>query len=219
MGVMQRLHFHFSRWRNSSTHKIREFIDPEGEAARDEAILEQYEQNTSEERAAWLADIQKDMEEYAAAEPKLDPRRTMLFFSRPDEHRCTAVTAPFYRKRINRAVQWALDHGINTFLADYATPLGLMALEILIEHPGRHKAFHVYAIKSTFINKRRSYRLVKETGLEIAILTSSADYSYHDLPVETLQRIVPCAGTRYTEKGLWVSQDKIPPYILEAWKM
>lgn len=40
-----------------------------------------------------LAEIEKILQKHRDSEPKLDPRRTMLFHSRPEEHRCNAVTA------------------------------------------------------------------------------------------------------------------------------
>jgi len=72
--------------------------------------------------------------------PKIDRRRTLLFLSRPEKHDCNSVTMPKYRKNILLALQWEQEHGISTFVVDYATPLGILTLETLLDE--RKKVLH-----------------------------------------------------------------------------
>ena len=150
--------------------------------------------------------------------PKLDPRRTMLIHSRPDEFGCNAVTAPLYRQKLLEAVAWAQERGITAFLTDYYTPFGLLALETLLELREEGADFRVYAVRSCYFTQRRTYRAVPETGVEMCFLPARADYSYHDRLEDILTDIFPSAWTRCSEQGIWIAKSKIPPYLLEAWK-
>ena len=80
------------------------------------------------------------------------------------------------------ALEWGKRHGITTFLADYSTPLGLLASETLVEQRENDDNFRVYSVKSQPVVKRRTYRVIPETGVEMVILAAHADYSYKLMP-------------------------------------
>ena len=162
--------------------------------------------------------VREQYEKKDAGRPHLDPRRTMLIRSRRNERRCNALTAPFYRRKILKVVAWAQQRGITAFMTDYYTPLGLLALETLLELRKQGANFRVYAVRSCYFGQRRTYRLVRETGVEMAFLPSRADYSFHDDPDETIMELMPCAWTRYSEEGIWIAKNKVPSSLLEAWR-
>lgn len=212
MTVFDRLKYYVRMFLKELRWQWNELVRPEINRKKMEE-LESYEATPEE-----IADMERYMQEHEAAEPELDPRRTMLFHSRTDEHSCNAMTVTAYRNRILYALEWAQEHGITTFLADYATPFGLVALEMLVELRKTDNSFRVYAIRSMPITMRKSYRLVPETRIELAFLSTSADYSYHLHPAEAIIRVMPNAATQCSEKGLWVAKEKLPPYLLKAWE-
>lgn len=215
MDVFRRIEFHLtmrlkalrSWWRDMINPKTDEEFIAEFEAAR--GLLSPEEE----------LDIERTLQEHADAEPKLDPRRTMLFHSRPEEHGCNMVTAGACRQRILFALEWAREHGITEFLADYTTPFGLLALETLVELREAGENFRVYAVKSTYIGRRRTYRTIPETEIELAFLTSRADYCYHGRPENIVSSVFPNAATQYSETGIWITKEKLPAYLLKAWEL
>lgn len=165
------------------------------------------------------AEIKNYSEDHELRRPQLDPRRTMAFQSRPDEHGCNFITAFYYKRQIHKTLAWAKKHGITVFLADYSTPYGLLALETILELKENGTDITIYAAKSRFIKYRKTYRLVKETPIELAFLTARADYYFTSLPAEALLEVIFQSGVHCSEAGLWISQKKIPSYVLKAWEL
>ena len=215
MDVFYRIRFHISMFFRGLLIDLEDFIHRK--TAKD--YLDEFWTRCAEISPEDSEDIEQTIEEHLFNEPQLDPRRTMLFQSRPEEHDCNTLTAALYRNRVLNTLVWAKEHGITTFLADYSTPFGLLALEILVELRKHDDSFRVYSVKSQFFSNRKTYRTIPETGVEMAILSTSADYSFNTMPPETIQRILPNAATHCTESGLWIAKDKLPPYLLEAWEM
>lgn len=218
MGVFYRIRFHFSMFTSRVRLKMQEIFNPNFE----DELMAEYEALASRVPQAEKDKIEHELkdlyEKIDADRPKLDPRRTMLIHSRPEEQGCNSVTAPLYRQKILNVLEWAKERGITTFLTDYYTPLGLLALETLVELRKAGEDFKVYAVRSCYFGQRRSYRIVPETGVEMAFLPARADYSYHDSLEDMLTEVLPCAWTRCSESGVWIAKDKLPPYLLEAWK-
>ena len=102
--------------------------------------------------------------------------------------------------------------GITTFIADYTTPFGLLAFEILLELRSTGANFTLYAVSSRHIGRRRSYRLIKETDLELAWNLAKCDYRYQCLySVDTLYKIYSNSGTHCTEDGIRQKQQMPRP--------
>ena len=188
----------------------------------DEDLMEEFDADADsipqEEKDDIERIVRERYEKIDAGRPKLDPRRTMLIRSGRNERRCNALTARFYRRKILKVIAWAQRRGITAFMTDYYTPLGLLALETLLELRKKGANFRIYAVRSCYFGQRRTYRLVRETGVEMAFLPSRADYSFHDDPDETMMELMPCAWTRYTEDGIWIAKNRVPPALLEAWQ-
>ena len=212
MTIFERLKFYFKLFLKKMCLELDELFRPETNRKKLEEIL------SYESTPEISAEIERAINDHANAEPELDPRRTMLFYSRTDESGCNAITAPSFRNRILNALEWAQEHGITVFLADYTTPFGLLALETLVELRESDNSFRVYAVRGMPIAMRKSYRLVPETKIELAFLAARADYDYHVLPAEAIVRIMPNAATQCSEKGLWVAKEKLPPYLMKAWE-
>ena len=219
MGVLYRLKFHTQM----KIQSIKNWLEETFHHKTDEEILAEYnavvDSLSQEEKHKIEQLVMEDSEEREANRPPLNPRRTMLIHSRPEEHYCTSVTAPLYRHRILNAVEWAQERGITVFMADYCTPLGLLALETLVELRKEGADFRVYAVRSCYIGQRRTYRTIPETGTEMVFLPTRADYCFRDSLEKMYREVLPNAWFHCSERGIWMAKDKIPPYLLEAWEV
>ena len=139
---------------------------------------------------------------HIAGEPCLDPKSAILFHSR-HSWICNFLTAPYFRRAIRRSFQWAAEQGFTTFLADYGTPFGLLALEVLIEMRGSGAAFSLYAARSVHMKRRKSYRLRRESDAALIPLLAKCDYSYTQLsPAQTIFQIYLKLNYFCTEMGV-----------------
>ena len=213
MGVFHRINFHTRMAINKVTYCLKEMLHPK----TDEEIMAKLEARADAVLPEDVEEIRNTIRDHEKNEPSLTPEKTMLIFSRPEEHKCNAFTASSYRHKVHTAIGWAQKNGVNTFLADYCTPLGLLALEELIELRKAGEDFRVYGVRSTYIGKRKTYRLVRETPIEMAFLAARADYTYHELPEYMVRFVFPQAGIHCTERGLWYSKEKISPEASKLW--
>lgn len=168
----------------------------------------------SEELQQLAKELEAEYEEYINSEPVLVPQTTILFTSGRHSRRCNFLTASRYRTYIRQSCTWAQEHGITTFIADYTTPFGLLALEILLDLRNIGANFTLYAISSRHVCRRKSYRLIQETDIEIAWDLSKCDYRYQCLySVDTLYRVYSNAGTHCTEEGIKYKRQMPDPCI------
>ena len=87
--------------------------------------------------------------------------------------------------------------------AGYTTPFGLLAMEVLLDLRSAGANFALYTISSRHVGRRRSFRLIQETDIELAWNLAKCDYRYQCLySVDTLHRVYFTAGTRCTEEGI-----------------
>lgn len=105
--------------------------------------------------------MEQEYQDRTAGGPRLDPERTLLFHSR-HSWVCNFLTAPYFRRAVRRAFQWASERGFTTFLADYGTPFGLLALEELSNLRRSGFRFSLYAVRSVHMTQRKSYRLRRD---------------------------------------------------------
>ena len=161
--------------------------------------------------------MEQRYQEHLAAEPTIEPRRTILFSSYYSEKKCNFLTKSYCKKQIVKGFHWATERGFTTVLVDYATPFGLLALETLL--PLKiEESFNLYCVKSCFFGARKSFRLIPETGVEIAFLTSKSDYVFNQyLPEETIMKLFSHVGAIGSEKGTAISAKWIPEYLRENW--
>lgn len=111
--------------------------------------------------------MEQEYQDRTAGWPRLDPERTLLFHSR-HSWVCNFLTAPYFRRAVRRAFQWASERGFTTFLADYGTPSGLLALEELSDLRRSGFRFSLYAVRSVHMTQRKSYRLRRERDAQMA---------------------------------------------------
>lgn len=145
--------------------------------------------------------------------PNFDPQRTIVFHSRADEKLCNSASAPFYRQQIRAAHKWARQQGLNTFLTDYTTPLGTLALETLLELRKTDDSFRVFSFRSNHVRARKTYRTIPETDLELILLVTQADYCYCGISHFATQAAVACS-----EHGIWITKGPLPSHLLKAWE-
>ena len=167
-------------------------------------------------------DIRKAVEEFEARRysnlPELDPQRTMLFYSKDIEHSCCNwITARHFRRYIFKCCHWATQHGITTFIIDYTSTFGLLAMESLISCKNQGEDFQLYSVRSDYIGRRKSYRLIPETNLEIIFLTMECDYDYLLRPQEAISAVFPNVGAVCSEKGIWMACKWISKDSIRTW--
>ena len=83
-----------------------------------------------------------------------------------------------------------MGHGFTTFLVDYGTPFGLLALEVLSELRGTGAKFSLYAARSVHMGQRKSYHLHRESDVSLIPLIAQCDYNYTQFSlVQTILQI------------------------------
>ena len=213
MGTLHRIKFHTRMAIKGVASRLKETMHPQ----TDEEILAEFEERAESVTPEEKEEIKRTFQEHEDNEPVLDPEKTMLIQSRPEEHGCNAFTVGSYRDKLFIAIEFARKNGIDTFLADYSTPFGLLALEELVKLREAGENFRVYAVKSNYITQRRTYRIIRETPIEMAFLPVRADYTYHELPEYMLRFVLPMAGVQCSERGFWYSSEKLPPEKQMMW--
>lgn len=205
MKTVKRLCFHLRREKEKLGWEWEKMVHP----AEVKRKLEELEAAADTVPDAQVKEIEEAVDLPVESLPKLDPEKTMVFHSWRDTCCCNLVTVPLYRKRIKDAIQWGREKGIEVFLVDYTTPFGLLALETLLEERKQHRDFLVYVYQSRYFSKRRSYRLVKETHLEVMFMEAEADYHYGGFPNLVFIHVLPYIAIHYSETGRLVIESKL----------
>lgn len=168
--------------------------------------------------SAFCAKLEREYAEHLAAEPVLEPRRTMLFQDDDGRRTCNFLTARRARRHIDTTYSWAVKRGVTTFVVDYVTPFGLLALETLLSLRKSGEHFQLFVFRSCYISLRKSYRIIPETNLEVALLTSEADYDYGYLEAsEADAKLTSRAGTVCIPRGVWIMGEHISENLKNAW--
>ncbi len=137
-------------------------------------------------------------------EPFLEPSHTMLFYT-PFGKRihCSFLLKKHYQKRIFSSCRWGLRHGITTFVADYTTPFGLLALETLCKLRETGEKFKLLGLQGYPISQRKTYRLMLEPYRELERLYLQCDEQCCDgAPLYAVRKVYSAAGLHCTENGL-----------------
>ena len=146
--------------------------------------------------------MEQEYQACTAGGPRLDPERTLLFHSR-HSWICNFLTAPYFRRAIRCSFQWAVEHGFTTFLVDYGTPFGLLALETLSGIRVSNKSIRLYAVRSVHMGQRKSYRLHRERDISLIPLLSACDYNYTQFsPIQVISQIYLKLNYFCTEAGV-----------------
>lgn len=204
MEVIQRLCFHIRRAAEKISWEWRKLVHP----AELEKELEELETAASIIPDSEVKEIEEAIETPVEILPKLIPKKTMAFHSWRNNCSCNFITASSFRKKIRDEVQWGRENGIEVFLVDYTTPFGLLAFETLLEERKRHGDFRVYVYQSRYFSKRRSYRFVKETPLEVMFMNAEADYHYGCFPEIVFIHVFPQIAIHYSETGRLIIEKK-----------
>lgn len=132
------------------------------ETALGKALFEVFEQES------------KEREQQA---PELIFEETAVFMSTREKPQLHFYNVRKYRKRIAEQFKFLRESGANTFIVEYSSPYGLLAMEMLLSLQKDQAPFHLYCFKQ-LDRKRQTYRLVKEYPLELVFLAARCDYSY-----------------------------------------
>ena len=154
--------------------------------------------------------LEQEDEEYVRSEPILVPKNTMYFGGGKSKRKVNCLNASRYRTDIQQACTWALSHGINVFVVNYARPIGLLALETLLDLRRAGETFQLYVDQITHIRHMKSYRLIRETDIEIIFMLSQCDYRFQRLTIlERFDKISSRVGYRYNEDGIHIDKTNL----------
>lgn len=107
--------------------------------------------------------------------------------------------------------RWGLCHGITTFVADYTTPFGLLALETLCKLREAGEKFSLLGLQGYPIAQRKTYRLMLEPYPELERLYLQCDYQFCDgAPLHAVRQVYSAAGLHCTENGLVAMRFLLP---------
>ena len=154
----------------------------------------------------YLAQVDAELEQYFRdhedTAPVLDPAHTALFFGKTEE----GMTVENLQSRIREEYAWCREQGVDTFLLDCSTPIGLLALETLNEPRKTDSQVRLLAFQSKAPSKRESYHCPKESEIEFIQLLLAADYLYR-LPFDTRTAypLIACADFCCNGKGIELS--------------
>ena len=211
MKQIARLRF----WFHKSCSKLNIFMMEHFPHRQENADLETSEfedANCSEELKEFSKMVEEEYEDRINSEPVLDPQTTMLFASGHHRRRCNFLTARRYRTYIRLSYRWAREQGITTFIIDYTTPFGLLAMETLLELRSAGADFVLYAISSRYFARRKSFRLIPETDIEVTWNISKCDYRFQCLySIDTLRRVYSNVGTHCSEEGIRCKRQMTAP--------
>ena len=199
-----RLCFHMRRTASSLRSKLFPFsLNKILESANDlAATVEEIEEFRELDKR-----LQQEYEEHIRSEPVLIPQNTMYFGGGKSKKKVNCLNASRYRADIQQACTWALSHGINVFVVNCARPIGLLALETLLDLRRAGETFQLYVDQITCIRHMKSYRLIRETDLEIIFMLSQCDYRFQRLTIlERFDKIASKVGYRYNEDGIHIDE-------------
>ena len=199
-----RLCFHMRRTASSLRSKLFPFsLNKILESANDlAATVEEIEEFRELDKR-----LQQEYEEHIRSEPVLIPQNTMYFGGGKSKKKVNCLNASRYRADIQQACTWALSHGINVFVVNCARPIGFLALETLLELRHAGETFQLYVDQITCIRHMKSYRLIRETDLEIIFMLSQCDYRFQRLTIlERFDKIASKVGYRYNEDGIHIDE-------------
>ena len=138
--------------------------------------------------------------------PILDSRRTALYCGNGKLRECNFINAVIKRKNIIRAYRWMKERGFHTYIVDYATPFGWLALESLVDLRGMVERFDLYVYRGLVHQRRKSYRLIPETGIERVFTIAKADYRYDLYGNEFVKVILPHVGAICNWRGIRIAR-------------
>ena len=197
-------------WLRKSCAFLRRTKEEDFLQSANDILLEYKKTESPDVLKAYDAELQNDLDEYVRMEPTLCPHRTLLFSGGYYSRKCNFLTASRYRKHIKRTYTWAVKRGIDTFIADYTTQIGLLALETLLSLRDAGEAFHLYAVRTISVRERKSYRLIRETPIEIIYLELQCDYIYRPpYFMEMKEKVYSKVGVLCNTKGIRIMRENL----------
>ena len=197
-------------WLRESCAFLRRTKEEDFLQSANDILLEYKRTENPDVLRAYDAELQNDLDEYTRMEPTLCPRRTLLFGGGYYSRKCNFLTASRYRKHIRHTYTWAVEHKIDTFIVDYTTPIGLLALETLLSLRDAGESFHLYAVRSISVRERKSYRLIRETPIEIIFLQLNCDYTYRSPNfIDMKEKVYSKVGVLCNTKGIRIMRENL----------
>lgn len=162
-------------------HRIIQFIKftfcPKLRKQHERVLAEAEEMAETALGKARFAMFEQACKERERQAPKLIFEETAVFISTREKPELHFYNVRKYRKRIREQFKFLRESGANTFIVEYSSPYGLLAMEMLLGMEQDHEPFRLFCFKRLG-KKRQTYRLVKEYPLELVYLAARCDYSY-----------------------------------------
>lgn len=124
----------------------------------------------------WAKELSLEYEEYMAAMPQLEKKRTIFIFSADGGPAVNRLTAHFYRRQIAKQYKHLHRLGIDTFICDTMTPLGLIALAELVGLRKKGEDINIYGLR--YSRSPKNYRMQRKHSLNIVFLVCKCNYDY-----------------------------------------
>ncbi len=121
-------------------------------------------------------DLGREYEEHIEAMPQLEKKRTIYIFSTDDGPPVNMLTAHFYRRQIAKQYKHLHRLGIDNFICDTMTPLGLIALAELSRLRKKGENISIYGLR--YSRSPKNYRMQRKYRLNILYLICKCDYNY-----------------------------------------
>lgn len=148
--------------------------------------------------------------------PEFEPRRTAVFTAagRPSAMRWYNLW--YYRWKVREDFFWLLDHGYHSFVVNYGSRYGLLALEELLRLREQGEDFHLYCGKVFGERWRLS---TKREGWRELCMTCSCDCNFgmRDL-VEYSCGVYRRVSAFSLERYFLLSRKHIPQWLFENWE-
>lgn len=182
------------------------------------AELERLEADSDalEEDPECQAFLQELEESWPPPIPDFEPRRTAVFTSLHSRSAIRWYSLRFYRRKIRRDAFWLLGHGYHSFVVNYGSRYGLLALEELLQLREQGGSFRLYCGRVLGEQWRLSTR---REGWKELCMACSCDFNFGlRTPVEYQAGVYQKASAFSLERRLLLSKEHLPWWLFENWE-
>lgn len=148
--------------------------------------------------------------------PDFEPRRTAVFAAAVQRSSIRWYNLFYYRWRIRRDAFWLLEHGYYSFVVNYGSRYGLLALEELVRL--REQGVEFRLICGKVFGERWRLSTKREGWKELCMVFScDQNFGMHD-PQEYRRGVYSRVSAFSLERHFLLSKRWIPQWLFENWE-